>query len=265
MLPPGPPRPGGVETVWGIYPMPKVGATDRKVCCMSDQALILLVEDREDDVFLLRRSFEKAGIINPMQVVRNGEEAISYLTGTGKYSDRAEFPLPELILLDLKMPRLDGFEILKWLRSQHELASVRVVVLSCSDDIQDVNRAYALGANSFLVKPQDLNRYVELSKFINDYWFVLSKSPKVSRNGASWAPPSRKKTVLLRQKESGCFYAAPSRWVSDKAEALNFERVELAEALVTAERLQEVDIVLVYEQPHRQLTVPVTSAVVRQP
>jgi CheY-like chemotaxis protein len=245
--------------------MIKVGATLlQKFVAMPDQALILLVEDREDDVFLLRRSFSKAGITNPMQVVRNGEEAISYLIGTGKYLDRAEFPLPELILLDLKMPKLDGFEVLKWLRSQHQLARIRVVVLTCSDNIQDVNRAYALGANSFLVKPQNLNRYVELSKFINDYWFVLSKSPKVSRNGASW-PASRKKTVLLRQKDSGHFYAAPSRWVSDKADALNFERIELAEALVTTERLKEVDIVLVYEQSHCQLSVPVASGVVRQP
>ena len=228
---------------------------------MPDQALILLVEDREDDIFLLRRSFEKAGVANPIQVVRNGEEAISYLTGTGMYSDRAEFPLPELILLDLKMPRLDGFEVLKWLRSQPELSRLRVVVLSCSDDIQDVNRAYKLGANSFLVKPEDLNQFVELSSFINDYWFVLSKSPKASRLG----PAPRKKAVLLRQKESRRFYAARARWVSKKGEALNFERIELAEALARAERLKEVEIVLVYERPYCELTVPITSPLVRQP
>jgi hypothetical protein len=137
-------------------------------------------------------------------------------------------------------------------------------VLSCSDNIQDINQAYKLGANSFLVKPEDLNQYVELSSFINDYWFVLSKSPIVSRNGAGWGPAPRKKAVLLRQKESGRFYAARARWVSNKAEALNFERIELAEALVTAERLEGTEIVLVYERPYCELSVPVAFADVRQ-
>jgi CheY-like chemotaxis protein len=228
------------------------------------EPLILLAEDRDDDVLMLRRSFQKAGISTPMQVVHDGEEAISYLEGTGKFSDRAEFPLPELILLDLKMPKLDGFEVLRWIRSQRNFSGIRVVVLSSSDSIQDVNLAYTLGANSFLVKPTDFNSFVELSGFISDYWFVLSRSPEISRRPAKWGAELKKKDVLLRQRKSRQFYAGHERWVSNQTEALNFERIELAEALATAERLDEVEIVLLYERPACELTVPVVFPGVRR-
>lgn len=231
---------------------------------MREQALILLVEDREDDVLLLRRSFQKAGIGNPIQVVGNGEEAINYFSGTGRYSNREEFPLPELVLLDLKMPKVDGFEVLRWVRSQPELAGLRVVVLSSSESIRDVNLAYALGANSFLVKPADFNDFVELSGFINDYWFLLSKAPQASRNGITAAMPPKKKDVLLRDKKSGRFYGGCAQWVGNKAEAVDFERIELAEAVASAERLQGVEIVLIYERPYCELTVPVAFAGVRR-
>src|SRR5262245_6778938 len=106
---------------------------------MPEQAVILLVEDREDDILLVRKSFEKGGINNPFQVVRDGEEAIQYLAGEGRYSNRAEYPLPDLILLDLKMPRVDGFEVLMWIRRQPGFGSIPVVVLTSSDAIRDVN------------------------------------------------------------------------------------------------------------------------------
>ena len=231
---------------------------------MQEQAVILLVEDREDDVLLLKRSFQQAGITNPMQVVSNGEEALNYLSGTGKYSNRAEFPLPDLVLLDLKMPKVDGFEVLRWIRAQRELSGMRVVVLSSSESIRDVNLAYALGANSFLVKPSDFNDFVELSGFINDYWFVLSKAPQISRAGTPSDSQPRKKDVLLREKHSGRYYAGRTGWVRNKVEALDFERIELAEAVATAERLQGVEIVLMYERPDCELTVPVAFAGVRR-
>jgi len=230
---------------------------------VQEEPLILLVEDRDDDVVLLRRSFQKAGITNPMQVVKDGEEAVTYLSGTGKYSQRKEFPLPELVLLDLKLPRLDGFEVLRWIRTQPALAGLRVVVLSSSENIRDVNLAYALGANSFLVKPTDLKEYVELSNFLNDYWFVLSKAPQASRNGAN--PQSRqKKEVLIRKRDSRWFYAGHAGWVKAKNEALDFERIELAEAVAAAERLEGVEIVLVYEHPDCELSLPVAVAGVRR-
>src|SRR5882724_10098857 len=133
---------------------------------MPDQALILLVEDREDDIILVRKAFSAALITNPLQVVRDGEEAIPYLAGEGKYSNCAEYPLPWLILLDLKMPRVDGFEVLRWVRQQDSLQSLIVIVLTSSDAIRDVNRAYQLGANSFMVKPLDFENAVVVSRLI---------------------------------------------------------------------------------------------------
>jgi Response regulators consisting of a CheY-like receiver domain and a winged-helix DNA-binding domain len=230
---------------------------------VQEAPLILLIEDRDDDVVILRRSFQQAGVGNPMQVVKDGEEAVAYLSGTGKYAERKEFPLPELVLLDLKLPRLDGFEVLRWIRTQPALSGLRVVVLSSSENIRDVNLAYALGANSFLVKPTNLKDYVELSSFLNDYWFVLSRAPEASRKGAD--PKSRqKKEVLIRKRDTRRFYAGHAGWVKAKTDALDFERIELAEAVATAERLDGVEIVLVYDHPDCELTVPVAVAGVRR-
>ena len=148
---------------------------------MPDQAVILLAEDREDVILLIRRAFEKGGIVNPLHIVRDGEETIAYLKGEGKYSNRAEYPLPDLLMLDLKMPRADGFEVLRWVRQQPGLAALRVVVLTSSQDIRDVNVAYRLGANSFMVKPMDFQNIVEMSKLLRDYWLNLSKTPETFR------------------------------------------------------------------------------------
>src|SRR5437764_12083920 len=111
----------------------------------SDQAMFLLVEDSESDVILIRRAFQKGNILNPLHVVKNGDDAISYLKGEGVYTNRAEYPLPDLVLLDLKLPGRDGFEVLRWIRQESGLQALRVVVLTSSDRIQDVNLAYQLG------------------------------------------------------------------------------------------------------------------------
>ena len=116
----------------------------------EEQAVILVVDDRDDDLVIIRRAFEKARVINPIVTAQGGEEAIRYLNGEGEYANRKEFPLPSLVLLDLKMPKVDGFDVLEWIRSQPTLASLRVVVLTSSDDMKDVNRAYEMGANSFV-------------------------------------------------------------------------------------------------------------------
>lgn len=148
---------------------------------MSDHALFLLIEDNPDDVMLIRRAFQKSRVVNPVHVARNGEEAIAYLSGEGRYRNRVEFPLPALVLLDLKMPGMDGFGVLKWIREQPGLSLLRVVVLTSSDSMRDVNHAYQLGANSFLVKPVDFDRFVEISQALSGYWLWLDRAPDVSR------------------------------------------------------------------------------------
>lgn len=147
--------------------------------------MFLLVEDAETDVILIRRAFQKGNIVNPLQVVTNGNDAIAYLKGEGAFANRAEYPLPDLVLLDLKLPGRDGFEVLRWIRQQPNLKALRVVVLTSSDRIQDVNLAYQLGANSFLVKPVDFERFVEISQALKGYWIWLSKAPEISRTPSS--------------------------------------------------------------------------------
>jgi len=148
---------------------------------MPDNALILIADDREDDVLLMQRSLEKAGVTNPLQVVHNGEETIAYLRGEGRFSNRAEYPLPALLLLDLKMPRKDGFEVLEWIRQESAIRALRIIVLTSSENIRDVSRAYELGANSFLVKPMDFENAVELARFVKDYWLRMDKAPPMAR------------------------------------------------------------------------------------
>ncbi len=148
---------------------------------MPHLAVFLLVEDNPDHVLLLQRAFIKAKILNPLQVVRSGEEAIEYLSGVGRFVNRAEYPVPALVLLDLKMPGLDGFDVLRWIRQDAAMRSLRVVVLTTSDDMRDVNLAYQLGANSFLVKPADFERFVEISQALAGYWIWLDTAPEVAR------------------------------------------------------------------------------------
>jgi CheY-like chemotaxis protein len=147
---------------------------------MRDSAVILLAEDLEDDVLLIRRAFTKAGVQNPLFVVHDGEEAIQYLQGEGKFANRAEYPLPDLTLLDLKMPRKDGFEVLEWVRQQPTLRGLRIVVLTSSKEIRDVDRAYQLGANSVLVKPAEFTNLVEISQFLGGF-LRLSQTPRTAR------------------------------------------------------------------------------------
>jgi CheY-like chemotaxis protein len=148
---------------------------------MAEHSVILLAEDEEDHVILIQQAFSRAKIPNPLHVVWNGQEAIAYLKGEGKYSRREEFPLPDLVLLDLKMPRVNGFEVLEWIRKQPGLASLRVLVLTSSEQIRDVNEAYRLGANSFLVKPLDFQDFAQLSQLIREFWLKASEAPETFR------------------------------------------------------------------------------------
>lgn len=146
---------------------------------MLDRNVILLAEDDEDHILLVRRAFNKAAFLNPLQVVHDGEEAIQYLKGEGPYANRAEYPLPTLLLLDLKMPKKNGFEVLEWIRSKPALCALRVVVLTSSEEIHDVNRAYQLGASSVLVKPADFEKFVAVLQALQGFWIWTSKPPEI--------------------------------------------------------------------------------------
>jgi CheY-like chemotaxis protein len=136
---------------------------------------VLLVEDDENDVFFMERAFREAGIVTPLYVASDGREAIDYLSGKGKYTDRAKWPLPCLVLLDLKLPYVLGLDVLKWLRSHPEFKSIVVVVLTSSKQDSDIERAYALGANSYLVKPPDVQQLVGMVKKIKEYWMETNQ------------------------------------------------------------------------------------------
>lgn len=143
--------------------------------------ILLLAEDLEDDILLVRKALSQAQITNPLFVVRDGEELVDYLQGTGKFANRAEYPLPDLLLMDLKMPKMDGFEVLRWLKSQPSFKGLRIVVLTSSEDIYDVNKAYELGASSFLVKPLEFEHYEALARTLGRYWLQFNRNPTITR------------------------------------------------------------------------------------
>lgn len=131
---------------------------------------ILLVEDNEDDVFFMKRSMKSVQIENPLQVVTDGQQAIDYLQGTGKYSNRDEYPLPCFILLDLKLPHKNGHEVLQWIREQPYLKNLVVIVLTTSRETRDLEKAYSLGANAFLVKPPGASQLTEMIEALKHFW-----------------------------------------------------------------------------------------------
>lgn len=138
---------------------------------------ILLAEDEENDVILIKRAFEKSRLINPVHVVENGEDALHYLSGQGKYSDRDLYPFPTLLLLDLKLPKKNGFEVIQAVRANDEWKRLLIVVLSSSSLNPDINRAYELGANSYLVKPPDFDNLIAMLKQLQSYWLILNAKP----------------------------------------------------------------------------------------
>jgi CheY-like chemotaxis protein len=138
---------------------------------------ILHVEDDSNDVLLLKHACDYAGVPLDVQTVDDGDQAIAYLSGTGKFADRKRFPFPALVLLDLRMPRMTGFELLDWMRGQGNLRKLPVVVLSSSQQELDIERAYVLGANSFLIKPVAFADLVQLVKRLCNYWFDLNLLP----------------------------------------------------------------------------------------
>jgi len=140
---------------------------------------ILLVEDNPVDILLMQRALRNEAFANTsLQIVRDGDAAIFYLNGEGEYSDRDRYPLPRIILLDLKLPRRSGHEVLVWLKQQPELKRLPVVMLTSSSQTIDVKRAYDLGVNSYLVKPVGFASLVEMMQSFSQYWLNYTELPE---------------------------------------------------------------------------------------
>jgi CheY-like chemotaxis protein len=144
---------------------------------------ILVVEDDENDAAMATAVFRRLGARFDLQVVSGGKEAVAYLSGGGRYEDRGRYPLPRLVLLDLRMSEMDGFEVLKWIRKHPQHRSLPVVVLAASTYSPDIRRAYAAGANSFVVKPNSLNELTQEISGALDFW--LSAAEQKWEGGAS--------------------------------------------------------------------------------
>lgn len=142
---------------------------------MPNRKPILVAEDDETDIMLLQRAFLKAGLNPRLNFVRDGQEAIHYLKGEPAFADRTAHPLPHIMLLDLKMPRMDGFAVLDWVRKQPGFKRLIVVVLTTSDVEKDVAKAYELGANSFVTKPSDTSKLPLLAQKLHEYWLETNR------------------------------------------------------------------------------------------
>jgi CheY-like chemotaxis protein len=146
---------------------------------------ILLVEDNEDDVFFITRAFKAVGMLAHISRVENGQNAIDYLSGKQPYDDRARFPLPSLVLLDLKMPFLSGFEVLRWIRNQSSYCTVPVIIFTSSNQERDVEMAYELGANAYLVKPDQPDQCSDLAHLIKRFWLDVNLPPPIRPAGTA--------------------------------------------------------------------------------
>jgi len=144
---------------------------------MIKPASILLVEDNPMDVELIVDAFKEARLGNKIQVARNGKEALEFVFGEGEYADRKRYPLPDIILLDLKMPGIDGHEVLRRIKGTHKLKRLPVIILTSSKDEGDRAMSYDNGANSYLVKPVSFDDFLEVVKQISDYWLTLNVEP----------------------------------------------------------------------------------------
>jgi len=138
---------------------------------------ILLVEDDENDAMLLRMAFERNGIVNPVQWVKDGLEAVAYLNGEGVYADRAKYPFPEVLLVDLKMPRMTGLELLAWINEHPEFRVIPTIVMTSSRQELDIESAYKLGANTYLTKPIAFDDLAKMVNLTHAYW-AMSAKPK---------------------------------------------------------------------------------------
>ena len=142
---------------------------------MNEASTILLVEDNPDDVELIQYAFDNAAVVNPLVVVTDGDDAVNYVSGSHSYADRDRYPQPALILFDLKLPRRSGFEVLRFIRGHEATQHTPVVVLTSSNQREDIGRAYSGGANSYLVKPVSREGLLDMVKSIEAYWLKINQ------------------------------------------------------------------------------------------
>jgi CheY-like chemotaxis protein len=142
---------------------------------MTQKHVLLHVEDDPNDVLLLQRAFKKAELPLTIHSVTDGDKAVAYLSGSGEFSDREKFPMPDLVLLDLKMPRKSGLETLAWIRNEAKMKRLIVIIFTSSRHDEDVSKAYELGANSYLVKPVGSDTLMELARLIHKYWINVNE------------------------------------------------------------------------------------------
>jgi CheY-like chemotaxis protein len=148
---------------------------------------ILQVEDDPNDVFFLQHAMKKVGVANPIQVVTDGQQAIDYLRGAGKFADRAKFAIPSLVLLDLKLPYVMGLDVLKWIRQQPG-PSLPVIIMTASAEAADIRASYDLGANAFLTKPSEASKLDDIARSIKDFWLTHNILPQESYQERMPAP-----------------------------------------------------------------------------
>jgi len=146
---------------------------------------VLLIEDEKTDVILIREAFARAGVQNPLLSVSHGDDALAWLEGVGEYKDRAKYPLPAFILLDLKLPGMHGLQLLKWIRTKKYLRIIPVVVLTSSADPTDIKSAYEAGANSYLLKPGDRREIWRVVEIIQNYWLSHNVTPPLVLRASS--------------------------------------------------------------------------------
>jgi len=137
---------------------------------------ILAAEDEESDRLILELVFQQTSLPQPLVIVRDGQEAVDYLSGTGRFVDRSTYPLPALLILDLKMPRMNGFDVLAWLAAQPQLKALPAVVLSSSSDDSDIRKARELGAREYFVKPHNLADLIKIVQQMQAHWLSAPHS-----------------------------------------------------------------------------------------
>jgi CheY-like chemotaxis protein len=144
---------------------------------VKKEQYVLLAEDDENDIAFARRAFAQVEISAPLLVVEDGQEAIDFLSGAGKYSDRDPHALPSLLMLDLKMPRKTGMDVLKWIREQERLQSLPIIIFSSSLQPSEIEAAYRMGANAFVAKPPGAPERTELARMIKGFWLTFNETP----------------------------------------------------------------------------------------